>query len=422
MRIITQLCKDIKLPRMIRVKQLFQDDFIAVEEIPDVVHRQMKRQMKDIQPGMRIAITAGSRGVANIVVILRAISDFIKQCSACPFIVAAMGSHGGATADGQRQVLEDLGITEAAVGCPIVSSMETIYIGDTANGESVYVDRHAAKADGIVVCGRIKAHTSFRGEYESGLMKMMVVGLGKQRGADAFHAAGIEHMGKRIYPFGKAIVDNCKILCGVGVIENAYEKTCKIVSLDAKDIPEQEPALLLEAKSRMGRLFFEMADVIVVDQMGKNISGDGMDPNITGKYPSPYLSGPISSQHLVVLDLTDESHGNANGLGCANVSTRRLHDKMDMEVTYPNAITSTAIWAVKIPMIAANDKEAVQIAVRACTGIDKQHVRIIRIKNTLEIDEILISESLLEDACKEPQLTIAGTGEEWNFDREGNLW
>ena len=422
MGIVSQLCEDISLPKMVKVKQDFDRQEIPQSEIPAVIREELNRFKDKIKPGDRIAVTCGSRGIANIRLIIKTVTGFLKESGAEPFVVAAMGSHGGATAEGQKQVLTDFGVTEEYLGCPVVSSMETVYIGDTETGEPVFIDRHANEADGIIVCGRIKAHTSFRGEYESGLMKMMTVGLGKQHGADAFHSAGIEHMAERLPQFGNAILKNCKILCGLGIIENAYERTCRLVALSPEEIPEEEPKLLLEAKKRMGRLYFKEADVIVVDEMGKNISGDGMDPNITGKYPSPYLTGSFNAQHLVVLDLTAESHGNANGLGCANVTTRRLFDKLNMEATYPNAITSTALWAVKIPIVAGSDREAIQIAVKASTGVDREKVRIIRIKNTLNIEEIWVSETLL-DAVKDcGQVEVLGEPEPWEFDESGNLF
>lgn len=422
MGVVSQLCGDVKLPNMIRVRQRFDREEIPAEKIPETIWMELERHKCKFKPGMSIAVTCGSRGISNIQLITKSIVDYLKECGTNPFIVAAMGSHGGATDEGQKGVLKDYGITEDYLECPVISSMETVYIGDTENGEKVFIDRHAAEADGILVCGRIKAHTSFRGEYESGLMKMMAVGLGKQHGADAFHSAGIEHMAERLPQFGNAILRNCNIVCGLGIIENAYEKTCILTALSKEEIPEKEPELLLEAKRRMGCLYISEADVLVVDEMGKNISGDGMDPNITGKYPSPYLTGNFTAQHLVVLDLTNESHGNANGLGCANVTTKRLFNKVDMEATYPNAITSTALWAVKIPIVATSDKEAVQIACKACTGRPKDQLRIVRIKNTLDIGEILISESLLDTVKGCEKIEILDKSQEWNFDKYGNLF
>lgn len=422
MGVISELCSNIELPKMIRVKQSFHPEEIPAEKIPGVVKAELEKGRERFKPGMTIAVTCGSRGIANIQVIMKAIVTCLQEYGTKPFIVAAMGSHGGATAEGQRNVLGDFGITEEYLNCPVVSSMETVYIGDTELGEQVYIDKHAAEADGILVCGRIKAHTSFRGIYESGLMKMMTVGLGKQHGADVFHSMGIEVLGERLPRFGNAILKHGNILYGMGIIENAYERTYRLAGMTPEEIPVKEPELLLEAKSRMGKLYFENADVIVVDEMGKNISGDGMDPNITGKYPNPKLTGNISVQHVVALDLTDESHGNANGMGCANVITKRLFQKLDMEATYPNAITSTALWAVKIPMVAPSDREAIQIAVKTSTGIDHKKPRIIRIKNTLSIDEIYISEALLPEAEKHPDIEVIGELEDWKFDESGNLF
>lgn len=422
MRVISQLCNSVELPKMIKIKQTFEREEIAPDAIPDVVRNELNKNRDQFRPEMSIAVTCGSRGIANISIIIKAVIDCLKKYQTRPFVTAAMGSHGGATDEGQRRVLADFGITEEYLDCPVRSSMETVYVGNTEEGEPVYIDKYAAEADGILVCGRIKAHTSFRGEYESGLMKMMTVGLGKQQGADAFHSMGIEHMAERLPQFGNAILKNCSIVYGLGIIENAYEKTYRLIGMLPEEIPVREPELLMEAKKMMGKLYFDHADVIVVDEMGKNISGDGMDPNITGKYPSPYLTGSISTQHLVVLDLTEESHGNANGLGCANVTTRRLYGKLDMDATYPNAITSTALWAVKIPIVAASDKEAIQIAVKACTGAGRKNPRIIRIKNTLDIGEIYISEALLEEAKRHPKIEIISELQKWDFNEQGNLF
>ncbi|HZK71366.1 MAG TPA: lactate racemase domain-containing protein [Clostridia bacterium] len=422
MNVISELCKDIIIPKLVKVRQEFVKEYIDIEDIPEAVNKEMVRLKEFIKPGMRIAVTSGSRGIRNIEVITKAIVDCLKEQDAKPFIVAAMGSHGGATAEGQKMILTGYGITEAYLNCPVISSMETVSIGKTEDGQDVQIDRYAAEADGIIVCGRIKAHTSFRGSYESGLMKMLTVGLGKQHGADIFHAAGLENLASRLPIFGNAVLKYAKIIGGLGIIDNAYDKTYKIKVLLKEEIPLIEPKLLQESKDIMGRLWFDEADVILVDQIGKDISGDGMDSNIIGKYPSPILKGGIKSQHVVVLDLTDSSHGNANGIGLASITTKRLVDKIDVDVTYPNAITSNAVWAVKIPLYAKTDKEAIQLAIRTCTNIDKDKVRIIRIKNTLEIENIYISEALVDEAKKNPNIYIEGNPEEWGFDKYGNLF
>ncbi|MCG8484037.1 MAG: nickel-dependent lactate racemase [Clostridia bacterium] len=424
MSVVGELCRASHLPKMIKVKQKFKMDCIQKEDIRDKVFEQLGREeiKSQIRPKMRVAITCGSRGIANIARITKAIADFVKQCDAEPFVIAAMGSHGGATAEGQKEVLFSYGVTEEYVGCEIISSMQTIPIGQTEEGHTVYIDKNAKSADAIIVCGRIKAHTGFHGDYESGLMKMMAIGLGKQQGAEVCHESGFKNMARLIPIFGNCIREKSNIICGLGIIENAFDQTHKIIALTNEEIPCEEPKLLLEAKSLMGKLYFENTDVLVVDRIGKNISGDGMDPNVTGTFGTPYATGGIKAERVVVLDLTEETHGNANGIGMADITTKRLVDKMNIDITYPNAITSTLLCMVKIPLFTSNDREAVQLALKNCTEADKENPRIIRIKDTMHLEYIYISEQMLEEAKNNPNLEIVDTSKEWDFDERGNMW
>ena len=421
---VERLLSSVELPEMVSVRQKFDDTHIPVEEIPDVVKTQLDRtEIKEkIRPGMEIAITVGSRGVANIPVIIKAIGDFVKSQGATPFLVPAMGSHGGATAEGQRAVIEGYGVTEEATGCEIRSSMETALIGETPNGMPVRIDKNAYEADGIIVCGRVKPHTGFRGPYESGIMKMMAIGLGKQFGAEIIHWDGFGHFKEYIPMFGNAILKNAPVLCGVALLENAYDKTREIVSLTPQEIIDEEPKLLLRAKSYMPRILFDSCDVLIVDQMGKNISGDGMDPNISGRFPNPYADGGIKAQRVVALDLTEQSHGNACGIGLADVTTRRLFNKMDFEQTYPNAITNTVVEEMKIPMIMESDKLAVQMALKSCVEIDHQNPRVVRIHTTMDMDEIQISAGLVEEARQNPALEILGETKPMEFNGQDNFF
>ncbi len=421
---VERLLSSVELPEMVSVRQKFDDTHIPAEKIPDVVKAQLDRtKIKEkIKPGMEIAITVGSRGVANIPVIIKAIGDFVKSQGATPFLVPAMGSHGGATAEGQRAVIEGYGVTEEATGCEIRSSMETALIGETPNGMPVRIDKNAYEADGIIVCGRVKPHTGFRGPYESGIMKMMAIGLGKQFGAEIIHRDGFGHFKEYIPMFGNAILKNAPVLCGVALLENAYDKTREIVSLTPQEIIDEEPKLLLRAKSYMPRILFDACDVLIVDQMGKNISGDGMDPNISGRFPTPYADGGIKAQRVVALDLTDQSHGNACGIGLADVTTRRLFSKMDFEQTYPNAITNTVVEEMKIPMIMESDKLAVQMALKSCVEINHQAPRVVRIHTTMDMDEIQISAGLVEEARQNPALEILGETKPMKFNGQGNFF
>ena len=420
---IQSLLKDIPVPPMLRIRQIFDDAHIPAEEIPAVIRRQLNRPeiINTIPAGGEVAITAGSRGIANIPVILRAIADFVKERGAVPFLVPAMGSHGGATAEGQRSILESYGITEETAGCGIRSSMETVQIGTTPDGKPVRIDKNAAQADGIIVVGRIKPHTAFRGPYESGLMKMMAIGLGKQYGASIVHEGGFENFAEDIPKYGTAILKHAKVLFGVGILENAYDKTRELHALLPREIIGEEPGLLLKAKSYMPRILFDACDVLVVDEIGKNISGDGMDPNISGRFCTDCASGGIRAQRVAVLDLTDATHGNANGIGLADVTTRRVLNKMDFEATYPNTITNKITETMKIPMVMDSDKLAIQMAVRTCFGIDEAAARVIRIRNTMAMEYVEISESLLEEARRCPQIEIVTEPAPLLFDAQDNL-
>lgn len=424
MGIVKDLLKDTALPKMIPVKQVFDGTCIPVEEIPSVIREQLFRKdiLRELHPGMKVAITVGSRGIANIALITRSIADTLKELGVKPFVVPAMGSHGGATAEGQRQLIEGYGVTEEYIGCEIRSSMETVEIGKTSNGRPVRIDKHAFEADGIIVCGRVKPHTGYRGPYESGIMKMMAIGLGKQYGAEIIHADGFKYFKEYIPMYGKAILENAPVICGMAILENAYDQTRELVSLTPDEIIADEPILLQRAKSYMPRIQFDSCDVLVVDEMGKNISGDGMDPNISGRFPTPYADGGINAQRVVVLDLTKETHGNACGIGLADCTTKRLFEHMDLEQTYPNAITNTVVGEMKIPMMMETDELAIKLGVKSCNEIDKEAAKIIRIKNTLKIEEIEISEALLEEAKKNPNLIILGEAKEFPFDENGNLF
>ena len=427
--VIEQLSETIALPRMLRVRQSFDPAHIEPEDLPAVVQAQLDRSevKAKIKPGMSVAITCGSRGISNIAIIVKAIVDFVKAQGADPFIFPAMGSHGGATAEGQLDVLKSYQVTEETMGCPIRATMETVYLGNTAEGSPVFQDKYAHDADGVILCGRIKAHTTFRGPYESGLLKMAVIGMGKQHGAEAVHESGFINMARVLPQFARVVFDHTNIIAGVGILENAFDQTYKIAGLTPDEIWEQEPALLKEAKSKMGRIWIENADVLVVDKIGKDISGDGMDPNVTGTFGSPESAcdgspGPLKAQRTVVLDLTDASHGNANGIGVADVTTKRLVDKTNVDITYPNAVTSTLVVMVKMPMFAHTDEHAIQLAVRTCNMIDKVNPRIVRIKNTMELGHIWVSEALIPEVKAHPNMELDGEPEPWGFDENGNLW
>lgn len=422
--IVTQLASTVQLPKMVKVKQKLDHGHIPVEEIPELVKKELDTpQMRArIQPGNSVAITCGSRGVANIAIITKAIVDFVKDCGGEPFVFPAMGSHGGATAEGQKQILAGYHVTEEFLGCPIRASMEVDQIGTTENGMPVFMDRYAHQADAVILCGRVKAHTAFRGPYESGILKMAVIGMGKQHGAETVHRDGFYELGKMLPVIGKVILDNTNVIGALALVENAFDQTCKIQGMLKEEIFEKEPELLAYSKSRLGRIHFDNIDVLVVDRIGKDISGDGMDPNITGRYAVPYIESHKKIQHIAVLDLTEETHGNCNGLGLADVTTRRLVDKIDVDCTFPNVVTSTVLCTPKIPLFTATDKACIQIALRTCNYIEREHPRIVRIRDTMNLEEIYISESMLQEAAVSEHIEVLEEAKDWQFNNEGNLW
>jgi len=419
--IVSDLVRHIPIPKMVKVKQRFDADQLddVVGELRARLQAPEIREM--IKPGMSIAIAVGSRGVNQIEAITRTTVEFLKELKAEPFIVPSMGSHGGATAEGQKEVLRHLGITEESVGAPIRSSMEVNKIGELENGLPVYVDRYACEADGIVVINRIKPHTAFRGPIESGLMKMLSIGLGKQKGAEACHQLGFKHMAEHVPAMAKVIIDKLPVLFGVGTVENAFDRVAKIQVIPAQNIEEEEKKLLELAKANMPKLWFDQIDVLVIDEIGKNISGDGFDPNVVGRYPTPYAYGGPDVTKIVILDLTEETEGNANGIGTADFTTKYCVAKVDYEKIYANGLTSTVVAPTKIPTTLDNDREAIQAAVKTSNILDFTKVRLVRIKNTLEVGQIEVSESMIPEVEKHPNLEILTEPYEWEFDSEGNL-
>ena len=420
--IVSKLVSDAIIPKMIRIRQNFPRP--VIKDLPKHIAGQLQLDgiAETIKPGMNIAITCGSRGISNIQHIIREICNFVKLQGAAPFILPSMGSHGGASAEGQRKIIEGYGVTEEFCGAPIKASTEVIEIGITEEYHHVFINKNAANADGIIVVGRIKPHTDFRGPYESGIMKMMVIGLGGQHGAQVFHQNGPKYMAHLLPLFGNVIIKNAPILFAIGIIENAYNETAKIVSIPRDKIAEMEPELLKEARTLMGRLLFDEVDVLIVDRVGKDISGDGMDPNITGTFSTPYATGGLKAKKRVVLDLTDETRGNMVGIGMADTTTLRCFHKCDFEASYPNALTCTVFDPFRIPLIMKNDKEAISACLKYGGENDKENPRVMRIQDTMHITEIWISEAMLKEAEANPSIEILSAPQSMPFDKNGNLW
>jgi hypothetical protein len=376
--------------------------------------------------GKRVAITAGSRGICSIPEILAAVVYRVRAHGGSPFLVPAMGSHGRATAEGQVKLLAELGITESSVGAPIESSMEVVQIGRLPNTMPIYMDRLAAEADAIIVVNRVKPHTDFVGRIGSGLAKMIVIGLGKQVGADTIHRYGTEGLSELMPAVARLATENTPIALGLAIVENGYDEVAEIVGVPPSGIGgPQEEKLLARALELMPHFPFDEIDVLIVDEMGKNISGAGLDPNIINRmrvFRVPDLPG-TAIRVVTVLDLTSESHGNATGIGLADVTTRRLVEKIDFEATYINGFTSGlgAIERISLPVVAPSDRAAIMTSLRVCGRPDCLTARIVRIKNTLELREIDVSEGLLGEAETLPSLTPVSPLFDLPFNTEGRL-
>ncbi|MCP1168452.1 nickel pincer cofactor-dependent isomerase, group 22 [Limimaricola litoreus] len=421
MNIIDELVATVALPRMLPVRQLFADERIG--DVAAVVRGEIARPeiAARLRPGMSVAVGVGSRGVAELPRLVRATIAALEAHGARPFIVPAMGSHGGATAEGQTALLAKLGVTEESAGCPIRSSMETVEMGRLPGGLPIYMDSAAMAADGIVVINRIKPHTSFSGTIESGLAKMITIGLGKQRGAESCHAYGFGTMAEHVIEMARFKLAHAPVLFGLATVENAYDKPALIEAVPGERILEREPELLAMARANMPRIRFRPLDVLVIDRMGKEFSGTGMDPNITGRATTPYVRTSQEVGKMAVLDLSDNGGGNATGIGLADVCTRRLFDRIDFPSTYANCITSTVLAGARIPMILDNDRDAIRVAIKTCNAQGPGGLRMVRLANTLHLEEILISEALLPEAMADPGIEVLGDPRPMAFDAAGNL-
>jgi len=377
-----------------------------------------------IRPGSRIAITAGSRGIADIVETLRAVVGFFRSRGGLPFIVPAMGSHGGATSEGQVDVLSHLGITETSVGAQIRSSMEVVQIGEIFDGIPVYLDRIAPTADHIVIVNRIKPHTKFKGPIESGLVKMMAIGLGKRSGAELYHRAALQYTFPRVLQeAGHSVMEHSPILCGIGIVENAYDETASIMAATPQNLEEEEESWLERAKELMPRLPFNQIDLLIVDEIGKEISGVGMDPNITGRNREQLgvFPHPVSIRYVFVRDLTRGANGNATGIGLADLTTCRLVEKIDLNETCTNCATSLSFEKAAIPLFFRTDREAVSVALSSLGLVKPRDARIVRIRNTLAVSRLLVSQAFQAEFKGREDISIVQGPTSLSFGADGNL-
>jgi hypothetical protein len=419
--VVSRLIGDLPLPQFYKIRQVFKDKHIGDISAEVVACLERPGTLDRIKAGQRIAIAVGSRGISNLAQIVKTIAACVKQRGGQPFIVPAMGSHGGATAEGQAQLIKDYGISEKSIGCPIVSCMEVVELGKTQYGVTAYFDACAYQSDGVILLNRIKPHTDYRGRFESGLMKQLTIGLGKQKGAEACHAQSMKHMARNIETIGSILLEKANVLFGIGIVENAYEKTMALRAIPAQNIWEEEPALLVLARRHMPSILLSPFDVLIVDEIGKNISGNGMDPNITGCFAGPYASGGADKQKCVVLDITEQSHGNGLGLGLADYTVARAFEKFSFEMTYPNVITNTTTSTGKLPLVLANDLLAIRAAIKTCNMIDTLNPEIVRIKNTLSMEYIYISQALYGRAASNHVIEVLEGPLNFVFDSDGNI-
>jgi hypothetical protein len=406
---------------MIRVRQTFPRPRVA--DIPRSVAETLAAAGLAIKRRDTVAVGAGSRGIANIATIVGAAVRWLQDLGARPFVFPAMGSHGGGTAEGQLSVLEHYGITEATMGCPVRATMDVVPVGE-ALGLPVWLDRHAAEADWIGLVNRVKPHTDFKGSIESGLFKMMTIGLGKYKGALQYHRANIQHGYETVITsVGREMLGRARIGFGLGIVENGYDETARVEAFNAGELEAGERRLLKDAREWMARLPFTPLDVLIVEEMGKNISGSGMDTNVIGRPSNPHEPFPSDQKILWIaaLDLTEESYGNATGIGNADFTTRRLVDKIDMKPTLINCITACTPNGAKVPATFDTDREAIETALD-CIGLTPpERARVIRISNTLMLGEIEVSEALLPEVARRESLTRLTDPAPLPFDAAGNL-
>jgi hypothetical protein len=412
-------------PQIFRVRQEFARPRVA--DVAGEVHAQLARLElhRRVLPGQSVAVTAGSRGIANIALILRAAAEHFRSLRAEPFLVSAMGSHGGGTSAGQRQVLESYGIDEVAVGCPIRWGTDTAIVGRAPQGFPLHVDLAASQADHVLVCGRVKPHTSLAGNFQSGLLKMLLIGLGKQTGANIYHRA-IEDYGfdQIVRSVAREVLEKCDVVAGLAIVENAYDETALIEAVEPAQFETREPQLLALARQWMARVPFDAVDVLLIDRIGKNISGVGFDPNVVGRKFNDHqaVAGEMPKVKRICLrSLAPESHGNAVGLGMAEFCRTQLLRDMDPRITRLNSLTSGHVAAGMTPLDYGTDREMLQAALGTIGLVEPRHARLLWIADTLDLAEAECSDAYLETARGRNDLEIIRPPREMEFDAEGNL-
>lgn len=411
-------------PRMLRVSQSFRDQPEEADVEGAVTRAVCESRLRvRLAAGARVAITAGSRGISGIDRMLRAAVDAVRGLGFQPFVVAAMGSHGAGTEQGQRALLAELGISAETLGCELSCSMETVALGTNSFGLPIHFDRRALQADGIVLMNRIKPHTSFTGDYESGLLKMLVVGLGKREGAAQVHKLGLLGLKRLIPEVGAQLLQSTPVALGIALLENARERLARVVAVEPEELLDAEPFLLQEARGLMGRLPFEQIDVLLVGELGKNYSGTGLDPNVIGRQrveTMPDLPRPVVTR-LAVLDLSAETRGNAVGIGLADLTTKRLVDAIDPEPMRVNCYTSNFLTRARVPIALDTDREVIEACLNTCWRVHWSEARVVIIPNTLELETLWVSEALVEDVKLFSHMNITQQATVLPFDEHDTL-
>jgi hypothetical protein len=412
-------------PQIFRVRQTFERPLVT--DIPGEVASQLASLslQEVVKPGQSVAITAGSRGIANIHLVIRAIVEHFKGLGANPFIVPAMGSHGGGTAEGQRGIIEGYGITEAFCGCPIRASMDTVVVCQAAEGFAVHFDKHAFGADHVVVCGRVKPHTGFYGDIESGLMKMMLIGLGKHAGAKIYHRAIKDHsFGQIVRSVAREVLSKCRVVAGMAIVENGYDETAKIAAVAPREFEDREKELLVLAKQWLPSLPFKLADILMIDEIGKNISGTGMDTNVVGRKYLDHIAAEDEwpkIRNIIIRGLTTETHGNATGIGLAEFALTRAIDAIDIPVTRTNCLTGGHATGAMIPIHYSSDREVLDASLPIIGLTEPIDAKLMWIHNTLDVAEVECSTAYLDEARARNDLEIVSDPRPLPFDPSGVL-
>lgn len=412
-------------PRLMRLRQQFEAP--RVEDIPATVHAEVARLDLGprVRPGQTVAVSVGSRGIANLALLIRSLVHELKELGLQPFLVPAMGSHGGGVAENQRAIIEGYGVTEEYAGAPIKATMETVQVGQTADGVPVYFDRYASEADHVVVVGRIKPHTDFIGEIESGLHKMMLIGLGKHRGASLYHRAIVNYTFDRIIrSVAQTVIERCRVLMGLAIIENPYDQTALVEAVPPERFAAREKELLLLARKWMPRLPFDEIDLLIVDELGKEISGAGMDTNVIGRKRYDHCAAPDEKPRITriyVRGLSEATHGNATGIGAAEYTHRRVIEQMDRHSTYINCMTGNHPSMAAVPIHFDTDRESLDAALSTVGLVAPEEARVVRIHDTLHLAEVLVSEAYRPELARRPDLELLEPPTEMVFDDGGDL-